>query len=294
MNNYILSCCSTADLTKERLEGADIRYVPFHFAVDGTEYTDDLGATLSYHDFYEKIRQGADTRTSQVNISEYVDYFTAFMEQGLDVVHVCFSSGLSGTINSARNAALIVQERFPARTIHIIDSLCASSGYGLLMIMAARKRDEGLGAAALAQWIEANKLKINHWFFSTDLSTYVRGGRISKTAAVFGGVLQICPLLDMDAAGRLAPREKIRTKKKVITEIVKRMERCAEEGTDYSGKCFISMSDCMDDAQAVAELVEKTFPKLDGKVEIYNVGTTIGSHTGPGTVALFFVGKERQ
>ncbi|MDO4983612.1 MAG: DegV family protein [Eubacteriales bacterium] len=293
MNNYVLSCCSTADLTKERFEGADIKYVPFHYAIDGNEYTDDLGATLSYHEFYEKIRQGAETRTAQVNISEYVEYFTAFMEQGLDIVHVCFSSGLSGTINSARNAALIVQERFPARNIHIIDSLGASSGYGMLMIMAARKRDEGLSAAALVQWIEANKLKIHHWFFSTDLSTYVRGGRISKAAAVFGGVLQICPLLNMDANGRLVPREKIRTKKKVITEIVKRMEKYADGGLDYSGKCFISMSDCMEDAQAVAELVEKTFPKLDGKVEIYDVGTTIGSHTGPDTVAMYFVGAER-
>lgn len=294
MADYVLSCCSTADLTKERFEGSNIKYIPFHFAIDGKEYYDDLGETIPYDVFYQKIKDGADTRTSQVNISEYVDYFSDFMEQGLDIVHVCLSSGLSGTVNSARNAALILKERFPERNLYIIDSLSASAGYGLLMVSAAEKRDEGLSAKELAQWIEDNRLCVNHWFFSTDLSTYVRGGRISKTAAVFGGALQICPLLNMDALGRLTPREKIRTKKKVIREIVTRMEQTADDGLDYSGRCFISMSACPDDARQVADLIEERFLNLNGKVEIYNVGTTIGSHTGPGTVALFFFGKKRE
>ncbi len=294
MADYVLTCCSTADLSKERFESCGIKVVPFHFAIDGVEYIDDLGESIPYDEFYAKIRKGADTRTSQVNISEYVDFFSDFMEQGLDVVHVCLSSGISGTINSAKNAALILNERYPDRKLYIIDSLGASSGYGLLMVSAAEKRDEGLSAAELAQWIEDNKLNVHHWFFSTDLSTYVRGGRISKAAAIFGGALQICPLLNMDNLGRLIPREKIRTKKKVIREIVARMEQNAFDGLDYSGRCFISMSDCMDDARQVADLIEERFRNLNGKVEIYNVGTTIGSHTGPGTVALFFFGKKRE
>ena len=294
MVDYVLSCCSPADLTRERLEGSHIKYVPFHYAIDGEEYVDDLGETIPYEQFYQRIKDGADTRTSQVNISEYVDYFSDFMEQGLDIVHVCLSSGLSGTINSARNAALILKERFPERKLYIIDSLGASAGYGLLMVTAAEKRDEGLSAEELAQWIEDNKLCVQHWFFSTDLSSYVRGGRISKAAAVFGGALQICPLLNMDAQGRLTPREKIRTKKKVIREIVNRMEQNARDGLDYSGRCFISMSACMDDARQVADLIEERFADLNGKVEIYNVGTTIGAHTGPGTIALFFFGKKRE
>ena len=293
MSNYILSCCSTADLTKEHFESRDIHYVCFHFAIDGVEYTDDLGKSVPFEEFYARMGKGAETRTSQVNISEYVDYFSSFMEQGYDIVHVCLSSGLSGTINSARNAALIVKERFPERSIYIIDSLGASSGYGLLMDTAATKRDEGLSAEELAHWIEENRLKLHHWFFSTDLSSYVRGGRISKTAAIFGGLLEICPLLNMDNLGRLIPRFKIRTKKKVIREIVKKMEENAQDGLDYSGKCFICHSACYDDARQVADLVEATFPKLNGKVQIYYVGTTIGAHTGPGTVALFFWGTER-
>ena len=293
MSDYILSCCSPADLSKEHFERIGVRYVCFHYALDGVEYPDDLGQTIPFDEFYRRMSEGADTRTAQVNVSEYVDFFTPFLEEGKDVVHVCLSSGISGTINSARNAALILKERYPERTVYVIDSLGASSGYGLLMDTAAAKRDEGLSAGELAKWIEENRLKVHHWFFSSDLTFFVKGGRISKAAGVFGGILEICPLMNMDNLGRLIPRFKIRTKKKVIREIVKKMEECAEGGTDYSGKCFISMSACYEDARAVADLVEARFPKLDGKVLINNIGNLIGSHTGPGTVALFFWGSER-
>ena len=245
MADYILSCCSTADLSKEHFQSRDIHYVCFHYFVNDVEYSDDLGESMPFDEFYAKIAAGADTKTSQVNISEYVDYFTEFLEQGKDIVHVTLSSGISGTINSARNAASILRERYPERKIYIVDSLGASSGYGLLMDTAATKRDEGLSAEELTEWLEANKLKLHHWFFSTDLTSYVRGGRISKTAAVFGGLLEICPLLNMDNLGRLIPRAKIRTKKRVIKEIVSKMEQDAQDGLDYSGKCYISQSACM-------------------------------------------------
>ena len=291
--SYVLSCCSTADLSKEHFERCNINYICFHYALDGVEYPDDLGQTMPFEEFYARMAAGAETRTAQVNVSEYVDSFTPFLEAGQDIIHVCLSSGISGTINSARNAALILKERYPERSIYIIDSLGASSGYGLIMDTAAAKRDEGMSVDELAQWIEDNKLRLHHWFFSSDLTFFVKGGRISKTAAVFGGLLEICPLMNMDNLGRLIPRFKIRTKKRVIKEIVKKMEEFADDGLDYSGKCFISMSACYDDARAVADLVEERFPKLDGKVIINSVGTTIGSHTGPGTVALFFWGSER-
>ena len=291
--SYVLSCCSTADLSKEHFEARGIHYVCFHYALDGVEYPDDLGQSMPFDEFYARMAAGADTRTSQVSITEYVEHFSRFLEQGQDVIHVCLSSGISGTINSAQNAALIVRERYPERKIYIIDSLGASSGYGLLMDGAADRRDEGLTVDECAKWIEDNRLKLHHWFFSTDLSFYVKGGRISKTAAIFGGLLEICPLLNMDDQGRLIPRYKIRTKKKVIRECVKKMEEHARGGHDYNGKCYISMSACLPEARAVADLVEEKFPKLDGRVVINSVGTTIGSHTGPGTVALFFWGDER-
>ena len=291
--SYVLSCCSPADLSKEHFEAINVKYVCFHYRLDGVEYPDDLGQTIPFDEFYSRMANGSDTSTSQVSISEYVDYFTPFLEQGQDIVHVTLSSGISGTINSAQNAAMILRERYPERKIFVIDSLGASSGYGLLMDTAAAKRDEGLSAEELAAWIEANRLKLHHWFFSTDLTFYVKGGRISKTAAVFGGLLDICPLLNMDNLGRLIPRYKIRTKKKVIRECVKKMEEHARDGHDYDGKCFISMSACLPEARAVADLVEEKFPKLNGKVLINNIGNLIGSHTGPGTVALFFWGDER-
>ena len=293
MRDYVLSCCSTADLTHEHFESRDIHYICFHYFLDGKEYPDDLGQSVPFAQFYDAMSKGADTRTAQVSIGEYVDYFTPFLEQGKDIVHVSLSSGLSGTVNAARNAALIVKERFPERNVYVIDSLGASSGYGLLMDGAADKRDEGLSAEELAKWIEENRLKLHHWFFSTDLSFYVKGGRVSKTAAFFGGMLDICPLLNMDNLGRLIPRYEIRTKKKVIKTIVDKMEECARDGLDYDGKCYICNSACYEDARQVADLVEARFPKLNGKVEIYDIGTTIGSHTGPGTVALFFWGSER-
>lgn len=293
MSDYVLSCCSTADLTHEHFESRDIHYICFHYFLDEKEYPDDLGQSVPFDQFYDAMSKGADTRTAQVSIGEYVDYFTPFLEQGKDIVHVSLSSGLSGTVNAARNAALIVKERFPERNVYVVDSLGASSGYGLLMDRAADKRDEGLSAEELAKWVEENRLKLHHWFFSTDLSFYVKGGRVSKTAAFFGGMLDICPLLNMDNLGRLIPRYKIRTKKKVIRTIVDKMEECARDGLDYDGKCYICNSACLADARQVADLVEARFPKLNGKVEIYNIGTTIGSHTGPGTVALFFWGSER-
>ena len=183
---------------------------------------------------------------------------------------------------------------FPDRKIYIVDSLGASSGYGLLMDRLADLRDKGEDVDSVYEWALANRLRLHHWFFSTDLTFYVKGGRISKASGWFGTVLNICPLLNMDDQGRLIPRSKIRGKKAVIKEIVSRMEQFADGGTNYNGKCYISNSACYEDARAVADLVEQKFPKLNGKVEINHVGTTIGSHTGPGTVALFFWGSERK
>ena len=293
MANYILSCCSTADLTKEHFDGRDIRYICFHYSLGDKEYPDDLGQTMPFDEFYRRMAEGEMTRTSQVNVEEFVEYFTPFLEEGKDIVHVCLSSGISGVYNSATAAAKLLGEKYPDRKIYVVDSLGASSGYGLLMDKLADLRDEGMPADELFCWAEDHKLHLHHWFFSTDLKYYVRGGRISKASGFFGNLLKICPLLNMDDLGRLIPRMKCRGKKKVIEEIVQRMEENADGGPDYSGKCYISNSDCYEDARAVADLVESRFKKLNGKVEIYSVGTTIGSHTGPGTVALFFWGNKR-
>ncbi len=293
MSEYVISCCSTADLTKEHFETRDISYICFHYMLDGKSYPDDLGQSMPFDRFYQAMADGAETKTWQINPEEFVEYFEPFLAAGKDVLHLCLSSGISGVLNSALVAQEELKEKYPQRKLYIVDSLAASSGFGLLMDKLADLRDEGKSIDEVRQFAWDNRRKLNHWFFSSDLTFYIKGGRVSKTAGFIGGVLNICPLLNVDVDGRLIPRKNIRTKKKAIIEIVKRMEENAEDGLDYSGKCYICHSACEEDARAVAKRVEETFPKLNGKVEIYSIGTTIGAHTGPGTVALFFWGKER-
>lgn len=293
MENYVISCCSTADLSQEHFDAIGVKYICFHFELDGVQYEDNLGKSIPFEEFYSRMANGADTKTSQVNAEEFEAYFRSFLEKGQDILHISLSSGISGVINSANIAKETLQEEFPDRKIYIVDSLAASSGYGLLMDKLSELRAQGKTIDEVRDFAEANKLNVHHWFFTSDLTFFIKGGRVTKTAGFIGSVLNICPLLNVDYEGKLIPRAKIRTKKKVIQAIVDRMEECAKDGLDYSGKCYISQSACYEDARAVADLIEQRFPKLNGKVEINHIGTTIGSHTGPGTVALFFWGKKR-
>jgi len=293
MRNFIVSCCSTADLTEEHFKLRDIHYVCFHFALDNVTYPDDLGKSIPFDKFYKAMADGAETKTSQVNVEEFINYFTPFLEEGQDILHISLSSGLSGSFNSAMIARNELIKKYPDRKLYIVDSLCASSGYGLLMDKLADMRDEGMDIDEMYTWTNENKLNLHHWFFSTDLTFYVKGGRISKTSGIVGTLLNICPLLNMDQNGKLIPRTKIRGKKNIVNKIVEKMEEFADNGLCYDGKCYISNSACFADAKAVADLVKDRFPKLCGEVLINNIGTTIGSHTGPGTVALFFWGKAR-
>lgn len=279
--SYVLTCCSTADLPKEHFEKRNIPYTCFHFMMDGTEYPDDLGQTIAFDDFYKRIENGAKPTTSQVSPEQFTEFFESFLKEGKDVLHVTLSGGISGTYNSAVTAANGLAEKYPDRKIYVVDSLAASSGYGLLMDMAADRRDEGMDIDGLRAWIENNRLKIHHWFFSTDLTSYYRGGRITKTSLLFGTLFHICPLLNVSNEGKLIPRNKYPGKKKVMSEIVKRMIEHADGGREYNGKCFMCQSACYDDARRVADLVEAAFPNLAAPVMINSIGTVIGSHTGP-------------
>ena len=292
-SGYVISCCSTVDLPKDFFEKKNIRYICFHYQLDGVDYLDDLGQTIPFDEFYKKMENGADTKTSQINVEEYEEYFESIVKEGKDIIHLTLSSGISGTINSANIAKDMVLDKYPDRKIEIIDSLAASSGYGLLMDILADKRDQGLSFDELKEFALDIRNKVQHWFFSTDLTFYIKGGRVSKTAGFVGSMLNICPLLNVNIEGKLIPREKIRTKKKVSQRVVDIMEERALGGKDYSGKCFISQSACREDAEYVASLIEARFPKLKGKVMINDIGTTIGSHTGPGTVAVFFIGDQK-
>ena len=294
MSNYVLTCCSTADMPLSYMKDRDIPFVCFHYNMDGKEYPDDLGVTMSFEEFYNRIANGALPTTSQVNVGQFVAFFEPFLKEGKDILHISLSSGLSGSYNSACLARDELLKKYAERKILLVDSLGASSGYGMLVDAAADMRDDGAKIEDVYTWLEENRLNIHHWFFSTDLSHYKRGGRISAASATVGALLNICPLMNMNHEGKLIPRTKIRGKKTVIKEIVRKMETHAQNGLDYSGKCFISNSACIEDARMVADLIEEKFPHLNGPVMINSVGTVIGSHTGPGTVALFFFGDKRE
>jgi DegV family protein with EDD domain len=275
------------------LESKGIPFICYHFEMEGKVYPDDLGKTISFKEFYDRIDAGAMPVTSQVNVDEFVNFFEPILSQGTDILHIEMSSAISGTYNCARMAREELLEKYPERKLYLVDSLGASSGFGLLVDTAWEMIQGGASAEDVYKWLEDNKLNVHHWFFSTDLKHYKRGGRISATSAALGTLLNICPLMNMNDKGELKPREKIRGKKHVIREIVDKMKAHAQNGKAYSGKCFISNSACPEDAQSVAELVEAEFKHLNGKIQISSIGTVIGSHTGPGTVALFFWGDKR-
>lgn len=293
MSSYVITCCSTVDLPKEYFEKNNIPYACYHYMMDGEEYLDDLGQSIPFNEFYKRIADGSMPTTSQINISEFMAFFEPFLQEGKDILHLSMSSGISGTCNSAMNAKEELMAKYPDRTIKVVDSLAASSGYGLFLDKLVEMRDAGKSLEEIYLFAEDNKLKMQHWFFSTDLTHFKRGGRISATAATLGNILNLCPLMNVDYVGKLIVRQKIRGKKKVIVEIVNKMIELADGGKDYNGKCYISCSACEEDARKVADLVEETFPNLNGKVEINSIGAVIGSHTGPGTVALFFWGEKR-
>lgn len=293
MSEFVLSCCTTVDLTKKHLEDRNIKYIPFHFYLDGTHYYDDLGETISYENFYKAMVDGADTKTSQINASEYEEYFEQFLKEGKDLLHINISSGISGSFNSANIAKSMLEEKYPDRKIYVVDSLGAASGFGLLVDKAADLRDAGMNIDDLATWILEHRLNVQTWFYSSDLTFFVKGGRVSKAAGLIGGALSICPVLNIDKEGKLSVNQKVRTKKKAAKTLVDIMEANAEDGLAYANKCYLSHSACLEDAKAIAAMIEERFPDLKGGVLINNIGTTIGSHTGPGTIALFYWGKER-
>lgn len=254
---------------------------------------DDLGESVYPEELYRRMLAGENTKTMPVSIEEYEEFFEKNLKEGKDILHITLSSGISEAYTVACAAGERLVQKYPDRKLYIVDSLGASSGYGLLMDKLADLRDAGMELDELYHWAEEHKLNVQHWFFSTDLTFYIKGGRISKAEGIVGSMLDICPLMDVDIQGRLRQKEKISGKKKVIKKIVEQMELYAQDGKNYSGKCFLCHSVCREDARSVARLVEKTFKNLDGKVNIFPIGATIGSHTGPGTIALFFFGETR-
>ncbi|SDH26481.1 EDD domain protein, DegV family [Pseudobutyrivibrio sp. 49] len=294
MSDYIISCCSTVDVTEEYLKEKNIEHICFHYYMDDVAYTDDLFKSMSATEFYQAMMDGAMTRTSQVNADEFTAYFRGFLEQGKDIIHLTLSGGISGVINSARIAAQELQEEFPDRKIVVFDSLTASAGYALMMDKLASLRDEGYDFDRLVNWANGHIQNQNTWFFTTDLTFFIRGGRVSKVSGWFGTALNICPLLNINDEGKLCPRQKCRGKKMVKRAALEAIKARIDDGEKYSENIFITHSVCYDDAREMADMLEFAFPHMKEKIRIFDIGPTIGSHTGPGTVAIGFWGSLKE
>lgn len=294
MADFVLSCTTHIDLPKEYADSRNLYYTTAPYFMDGKEFRDDFYQCMSAEEFYKAMVDGVDVKTSQPNIQEFLEYFESILKEGKDILHISLSSGLSGTHQSAVNAANIAKERYPDRKIYVVDSLAVASGLGLMMDKLCDLRDAGMNIEELRDWVEENKLNLHHWFFTTDLTFFIKGGRVSKTAGAVAGVLGICPLLNVSYEGKLVSRDKVRSKKKVIKAMVEKMKENAQGGAEYADKVFMCHSMCMEDAEAVAKLVKEAFPNMSGDVMINNIGASIGAHTGPGTVALFFWGTKRE
>ncbi len=293
MKDFILTCCSTVDLDLEFFKKTGIPFIAYSFNLDGVEYADDYGISISNEEFYNRIKNGAEPVTSQVNSERFIEFWEPYLQEGKDILHLAMSSGITGSYNSACLAKRYLDEKYPENKVYLVDTLAASSGYGMLVQSAYDLKQEGKSVEECFQWIEENKLNLHHWFFASDLTSFRRGGRISSTSFFLGKLLKICPLMNVDFNGKLIPRKKIRTKEKAIVEIVETMIENVNNGLAYNGYCYICNSACFEDAIKVKKLVEEKFVNLKDKVKIFNIGTVIGSHTGVGTVALFYYGKKR-
>ena len=290
---FTLSCCSTVDLPYSYMESRDIPVLFYTYVVDGVEYDDDMGRDPeALPRFYRFLEEGKLPQTSQINVAAYMDFFEKLLQKG-DLLHIAFTSGQSGSVHNAFLAAEELRQKYPDRKLIVIDSLCSSSGYGLLVDSAADLRDAGRTIDEVAQWVLDNRNKVHHQFFSSNMTQFRRTGRVSGAAATVATVLNICPIMRLDDTGSIKAYSKVRGKRKAVETTVDTMEQCARGGRDYGDKCFVCHSRCPEDARMLIDAIEERFPKLRGRVRLCDIGTIIGSHAGPGTVAVFFYGNER-
>lgn len=290
MSEYQIITDSTSDLSPSLIEKLQIHVIPMTFILNEKSYFNYPDESdMSSSEFYSHLRSGQMSTTNQINAATFVDAFEPYLKQGKDVLYIGFSSGLSGTYNCARLTAEELSQKYPQRRVCTVDSLAASMGEGLLVYHAAQRRLAGQSLNEVAVWVEQNRSRLAHWFTVDDLNHLKRGGRVSGAAALFGTMLGIKPVLHVDNEGRLVPVEKVRGRRQSLDALVEHMEKSVLAPQDQV--VFISHGDAIEDAQYVAGLVRKKFrPK---QIVIHTIGPVIGAHSGPGTIALFFLGKSK-
>ncbi len=290
MRDYVIITDSTSDLTPELIKELGVTVIPMEFNVAGKNYLNYPDEReISSKEFYNLLRNEGTSSTSLINTTTFTDYFEPALKEGKDVLYMGFSSGLSGSFNASCIAAQILQEKYPDNKIYTVDTLSASMGEGLLVYHAATRKNSGMSIDDLRTWIEENKLKLCHWFTVDDLNHLKRGGRVSSTAAFIGTMLSIKPVMHVDNEGHLIPTEKARGRKISLTTLLKMMEKTAIKPEEQT--IFISHGDSIEDAEFLANLIREKLNVRDIKMNY--IGPVIGAHSGPGTIALFFLGTER-
>lgn len=290
MRDYVIMTDSCCDLTDRMARDLELEVLPLTMHMDGQDYPNDLaGTAISNQEFYKRIRAGKLATTSAVNVGQFQDAMRRVLESGRDIVCVCFSSALSTTYQSAVIAAEDLRAEFPEAEIHVVDSLSASLGQGLLLYLAVEQKRGGLTAAELAKWVEDNRLTVCHWFTVDDLNFLKRGGRVSATTALLGTMLSIKPIMHTSDEGKLVPVSKARGRKAAIAALLDKIEALGIHPEKQT--MFICHADCEEDAKAVAKTIQDRFGTPT--VHINYIGPVIGSHTGPNTMGIFFVGTQR-
>ena len=290
MRDYVIMTDSCCDLTDQMARDLELEVLPLTMHMDGQDYPNDLaGTAISNQEFYKRIRAGKLATTSAVNVGQFQDAMRRVLESGRDIVCVCFSSALSTTYQSAVIAAEDLRAEFPEAEIHVVDSLSASLGQGLLLYLAVEQKRKGLTAAELAKWVEDNRLTVCHWFTVDDLNFLKRGGRVSATTALLGTMLSIKPIMHTSDEGKLVPVSKARGRKAAIAALLDKIEALGIHPEKQT--MFICHADCEEDAKAVAQTIQNRFGTPT--VHINYIGPVIGSHTGPNTMGIFFVGTQR-
>ena len=276
------------DLPKSYIDKQQNFYViPMPYRIDGQDkmYTPYDGGP-SLHEFYDHLRDECAVSTAQVTLSDYQAIFSRLINQGHEVLYMCFSSGLSGTYQTAKLARSMILEEKPDAKLYVIDTLCPSGGEGMLVHYALKKRAEGMNVDETAKWVLNNRLHIAHWFTVDDLDFLYRGGRVSKSAAFLGGMLKIKPILHVNFEGKLIPREKVMGRKRALKTLA---EKYVEFANPKEGQTvFIGHGDCEEDARYTADTLRKLAPSVTD-IRIMPIGAIIGAHSGPGTVAIFFL-----
>lgn len=289
MADYLLSTETTADLPAEYIQNNDILSIPLCYSFDGVTVYGEK-ETLDLKDFYDRMRANQVAKTMASNIDTILAIFRPVLEQGKDILHIAFSSGLSCSCNNTQLAVKMLKDEFPDRKVVVVDSLCASLGQGFFVDAAVRKKKEGLSLEELTEWLEANKLHVCHMFTVEDLKYLKNGGRISRTTAILGTLINVKPVLCTDDEGHLIPTSNVRGRKKALATLVDRM---AETVGDYKNDhVFISHGDSLEDAKTVGRMVTERFGITD--ILYGDIGPAIGAHSGPGTIALFYFGDHRK